>query len=63
MDNNRIEFFGNIYEVVDDDCRGSECKLCDLFWLCGMTKPDLPCEKADGSMNRHFVLVEKIKEE
>ncbi len=56
-----IELFGNIYEEVEDNCSESECKLCALLEICNMTKPDLPCTRVDGSMNRHFVLVDDEK--
>ena len=63
-----IELFGNIYEEVDDNCFEIECKSCALLEICNITKPDLPCKRADGSTNRHFILVdladdEKLNEE
>lgn len=54
-----IELFGNIYEEVDDNCFESECKSCALLEICKATRTALPCERADGSRNRHFVLVEE----
>lgn len=54
-----IELFGNIYKEVEDNCFSSECNSCALLEICNATKPNLPCTRADGSMNRHFVLVEE----
>lgn len=56
-----IEIFGNIYEEVEDNCFVSDCSSCDLLKICNLTKPDIPCVRADGSSNRHFVLVEDEK--
>ena len=58
-----IELFGNIYEEVED--RGSECECfdCSLYKICELTKPSLPCERTDGSLNRHFILVKKLNAE
>lgn len=61
---NTIELFGYIFEEVEDRGSLSKCKLCAMRAICNMTSPDFPCKKADGSHNRHFVLVnEKLKEE
>lgn len=54
-----IELFGHIYEEVEDCGSISKCKLCAMREFCDITGPDVPCEKADGSCNRHFVLVNK----
>ena len=59
-----IEIFGNIYEEVEDCGSMVKCKLCAMREYCRMTDPDIICKKADGSCNRHFVLVnEKLNEE
>lgn len=52
-----MELFGNIYEEVEDDCSESMCSSCALLEICEATKPNLPCERADGSLNRHFIRV------
>lgn len=52
-----IELFGNIYEEVEDNSSEIECSSCALFNICEATKPNLPCIRADGSLNRHFILV------
>lgn len=54
-----IEIFGYIFEEVNDSGTISRCKLCAMRAICNMTGPDIPCKKADGSCNRHFVLVNK----
>ena len=54
-----IEIFGNIYEEVEDNGSILQCKLCAMREYCGMTNPDNPCTRVDGSCNRHFVLVNK----
>lgn len=55
----KIEIFGNVYEEVKDDCFESDCSLCALLEICNLTKPNLPCERADGSRDRHFVIVDE----
>lgn len=52
-----IELFGNIYKEVEDLGSECECLDCSLFELCELTKPKVPCERADGSLNRHFIRV------
>ena len=49
-----IEIFGNIYEEVEDGGIELACEYCALNAICQLTKPYLPCERADGSMTRHF---------
>lgn len=57
-----IELFGNIYEEVEDSESECTCTLCVFLERCKKAvEPDLPCERADGSVNRHFVLVDKNK--
>lgn len=59
-----MELFGNIYEEVEDNGSESLCSSCALFKICEATKPNLPCERADGSINRHFIRVSlNIEEE
>ena len=58
-----FELFGNIYEEAEDNCSESDCLSCALLKICNVTKPVLPCERADGSMNRHFVIVKKLNKE
>ena len=52
-----MELFGNIYEEVEDGGSECACLSCALFKICEATKPNLPCERADGTLNRHFILV------
>lgn len=52
-----IEIFGNIYEEIEDGGSESECSLCALLEICKVVKPNLPCKRANGITNRHFVLV------
>lgn len=52
-----IELFGNIYEEVEDGGIELACEYCALNKICQLTKPYLQCERADGSLNRHFILV------
>ena len=54
-----LELFGNIYEEVEDNCYESDCLSCALLKICEKTKPNLPCARVDGSINRHFILVEE----
>lgn len=57
-----IELFGNIYEEVEDDYSECACTLCALLERCKKAvESDLPCERADGSVNRHFILVNEEK--
>lgn len=58
-----IEFFGNIYEVVEDVGTECACTSCALLEICNTVKPDLPCKRADGSVNRHFILADKKSNE
>ena len=59
-----MELFGNIYEEVESNSVESQCSLCALLKFCMAVDPDLPCERADGSVNRYFVLVnEKSNDE
>lgn len=61
-----IELFGNIYKEVEDSGSECACPVCALYDVCEMTKPylPLPCERADGSINRHFIRVSiNIEEE
>lgn len=52
-----IELFGNIYEEVEDNGSESLCSSCALYKICEAIKPNLPCARADGSLNRHFISV------
>lgn len=57
-----IELFGKVYEEIEDDSSECACALCALFERCKKTvESDLPCERTDGSVNRHFVLVNDEK--
>lgn len=58
-----IELFGNIYKEVKDGGSECACPFCDMFEICEATKPNLPCERADGSLNRHFIRVSLNTEE
>lgn len=58
-----IELFGNIYEEVEDGGAECVCASCALLEICNTVKPDLPCERADGSVNRHFILVDLADDE
>lgn len=49
-----IEIFGNIYEEVEDGGSACACEYCALYEICEVIKPYLLCERADGSLNRHF---------
>ena len=51
-----MELFGNIYEEVEDNGSEYACSSCALFKICEITKPNLPCVRVDGSLNRHFIL-------
>ena len=59
----QFELFGNVYEEVEDDGSECTCGLCALLEICKIVKPDLPCERANGTVNRHFVLVEEKSNE
>ena len=59
----KFELFGNTYKEVEDSCREYECKSCALLEICNTVKQDLPCERADGSVNRHFILVDLADDE
>lgn len=52
-----LELFGNIYEEVEDNSSEFACSSCALFKICEVTKPNLPCVRVNGSLNRHFILV------
>lgn len=52
------EIFGNVYEIVhDEEDNEMTCGICDLKHICALTKPNLPCEKQDGTLNRHFEII------
>ena len=59
----KLEICGNIYEDVEDTSREYNCIPCALREICNITKPNLPCTRANGRRNRHFVLVEEKSNE
>lgn len=55
-----IELFGKKLIIVDPEWHGHNwCSMCGLNDICeqGTKFEKLPCEKADGTSNRHFIEV------
>ena len=52
-----IELFGHKHKIVKDNGSEDICEKCSLQSYCDYTKPQLPCETEDCSLNRHFELI------